>query len=97
MHSTELWLKLCMLRLKQELGTLRDVQGKNAALVEEVRALESQVDELKLAVDDAHAAEEMVESLTEKNLELEDRCACMPCPDTCSEELCVATNEILMC
>lgn len=57
----------------QEVAGLRDVQARNVALAEAVRELESQVDELGEQVDDARAAEGLVEQLTDANLALEDR------------------------
>lgn len=57
----------------QELGTLRDVKAKNTQLLEEVKARESEVDELKQSLDDALGATDMAERLTDKNLELEER------------------------
>jgi hypothetical protein len=57
----------------QEAAGLRDAHARNAALGDEVRTLERLVDELKEQVDDARAAEGLVEQLTDRNLALEDR------------------------
>ncbi|KAI4796158.1 hypothetical protein KUCAC02_029410 [Chaenocephalus aceratus] len=59
-------------RLKEALVRMRDLTQKEK-LQEDVKQAEATVDELKEQVDAALGSEEMVETLTERNLDLEEK------------------------
>ena len=58
--------------LEKENYAMKDAVSKNEKLKGEVTHLEEQVDELKHMLDDSSGAEQMVEKLTENNLDLEE-------------------------
>ncbi|KAJ3186612.1 hypothetical protein HDU85_007432 [Gaertneriomyces sp. JEL0708] len=69
----ELMLKQQVEDLESELGSLRDIKAERGALVERLQASEAIVEELKAMVDDSLGAEDIVESLTERNMALNER------------------------
>lgn len=58
--------------LEKELDLTSDLQGVFDNTVVEFERAERQIEELKLQLDDAFGAEDMLEELTEKNMTLND-------------------------
>lgn len=61
--------------LEKELSALADVQDARDTLTSKLQASEAQLEDVKIQLDDALGAEEMLEQLTERNLFLGERMA----------------------
>ena len=59
--------------MEKQATALTHLQDSKAKLQEELQEAENIIDELKEQVDIAVGAEDMVETLTERNLELEEK------------------------
>lgn len=61
--------------LEKDLSSLSDLQDSRDSLVAKLQASEAQLEDVKIQLDDALGAEEMLEQLTERNLFLGERIA----------------------
>lgn len=73
--ETDLEQRRRISELDKELSALADVQDSRDVLASKLQSVEAQLDDVKIQLDDALGAEEMLEQLTERNLFLGERMA----------------------
>ncbi|KAJ1730456.1 hypothetical protein LPJ61_003000 [Coemansia biformis] len=81
-------------QLEREAQTAQELADENCALKEAHAAAELQVEDLKERLDDALGAEEMIESLTERNLDLSSKVEELQSVVENLEALCEVNNEM---